>query len=398
MRVFPLALAACALLAADVASAQNPFTLPNSLTAPRTASAYYTRARQGEDSPSDHGQAPLPMPPAVVDEDLAPHANCEAAESCDWCGDCYQPWLYGRAAWLIMTRDGDDKFCSSFDTLTGRELLSDEDVSPHWENGLEVTVGGYLSCALALEATYWTLEPFNESATIGEPAGFINTPLNFRSLQFAGGPVNDWFDNATAHSLNRRSEFHNVELNLRYDMPLASRCQTFRLTGIAGVRFFRFSDDFLFGTADPPFGVDPATEAYYDVDIRNNLVGGQLGAQANWEAWDSFNLYVTTLVGLYNNHITQHHAIYTGLGEHALDIRTDKNDVAVLGQIDLGASYAFTQNISAYIGYRLVAGAGVAQSLEQIPYLGDDLDAIREIDSNGHLFLHGALAGFELRY
>ena len=63
----------------------------------------------------------------------------------------------------------------------------------------------------------------------------------------------------------------------------------FTLTGLCGVRYFRMDDDFEFGTewddGSGPFnGFDhnSANELYHDIQMENNLVGFQLGANMNY--------------------------------------------------------------------------------------------------------------------
>jgi hypothetical protein len=49
-------------------------------------------------------------------------------------------------------------------------------------------------------------------------------------------------------------------------------------------------------------------------------------------------------------------------------------------------------------GYRAMAIAGVALSEQQIPRFISDAASIQNIDSNGHVILHGAFAGVEYHW
>ncbi|MDA7979153.1 MAG: BBP7 family outer membrane beta-barrel protein [Pirellulales bacterium] len=314
---------------------------------------------------------------------------------CDACG----PNWYGRVGGLVMTRDDADPIWTSFNnTVITSALLGTPSVGPDWQGGYEASIGRRLCSNVWVGATYWTLEPDNQSATVSDPGGIINSTFDFRTLALNGTPVNSWYDSALAHRLSLRSEFHNAELNFFGDFA-SNPCSRHRFSWFGGARWFRFKDDFLFETADTSttFGVDLANEAYWNINVTNNLIGGQIGGTAEYALTNCWSVYATPSVGLYHNRMTYNSSIRSGDGFVAYNIDSDKNDFAVLSQIDFGSSYNVNQCVRAYFGYRLISAAGVALSGEQIPPLGDDLENIRNIDSDGHLFLHGGFAGIEFR-
>ncbi|MCA9163186.1 MAG: hypothetical protein KDA62_09410, partial [Planctomycetales bacterium] len=144
--------------------------------------------------------------------------------------------------------------------------------------------------------------------------------------------------------------------------------------------------------------------------VKNHLIGFQLGGGANWCVSDRFSLRGNTKVGVYGNHISHHscvgtaqeYAIVNDPGQandgHAFMIRSSLNDVAFVGEIDLGFNYQFSCHWSAYGGYRAVAVTGVALTADQIPMDFADIHGVEEINSNGALVLHGAYAGLMFNY
>ena len=65
----------------------------------------------------------------------------------------------------------------------------------------------------------------------------------------------------------------------------------------------------------------------------------------------------------------------------------------MLGEIDLGFDYAVTQNIRAFLGYRVIGVAGLALSDNQfLPYLADNA-GFAQVKQNGSLILHGVMMG-----
>ena len=83
---------------------------------------------------------------------------------------------------------------------------------------------------------------------------------------------------------------------------------------------------------------------------------------------------------------------------NAYRIHTDKDDVSMLGEIDLGVTYQIRERWRAFFGYRAAAVTGVGLSTNQLPTDFSNLTEAGVIQSNGSLILHGGYAGIELLY
>jgi hypothetical protein len=191
----------------------------------------------------------------------------------------------------------------------------------------------------------------------------------------------------------------------------------FNIMTLCGVRYMRLDDDFQYatmwavddgtGTLTPPAYTpwDGAGELYYDVNVDNHLAGFQLGANMSYCVSCKCNLFWNSSFGLYNNHISSYQRVYGELGPATwvgsgadATVRSNKDDVAFMGEMMLGGSYDFTCNWRGILAYRAIAISGVALSTDQIPEDFSNEEHVALIDSNGSLIIHGVQAGVECRY
>jgi len=209
----------------------------------------------------------------------------------------------------------------------------------------------------------------------------------------------------------------NLELNFMR-LPLYtggcsydSCAPAFSLTGLCGVRYFRFDDDFEFGTewgapgSFDGWGNGP-NELFHDVQMKNQLVGFQLGANMNYSVATRWNVFWDSNFGIYNDHINHYQRMYNPINGPATFVEegrdatviSSKNDIAFLGEMRLGAGYLSTEHLRCVLAYRAIGIAGVALAPDQIkPYYANYADTAR-IDADGSLIIHGIQAGFECNY
>ncbi|MGD9632844.1 MAG: BBP7 family outer membrane beta-barrel protein [Pirellulales bacterium] len=253
--------------------------------------------------------------------------------------------------------------------------------------------------------------------------------VNYAGLEYGGQPVNDFYNYQvpvtgpgaeTVLSQRIRTNFtcQNLELNF-LRLPLLTGCCSydscappFTLTGLCGVRYFRFDDDLEFATEwDDASAVagwrNSPNELFHDIQMENQLVGFQLGANMNYVVASRWNAFWDTSFGIYNNHISQWQRMYnpfTGTnatysqdGREA-NVSSSKNDVAFLGEMRLGGGYLFTPHLRGILAYRALAIAGAALAPDQIkPEYGSWADTAL-INADGSLIVHGIQAGFECNY
>jgi hypothetical protein len=328
-----------------------------------------------------------------------------------------------------MTRDRANRFWTTFETGNNANQLAFFPEA-QWGGGFEATVGhmwcgtgggcgGCTSgCADAcgptyrhgLEFTYWGVWDVEGEDTIRSETDSLSTPIDvgFVDIPTPGLPASAFFDNAREHRLRRENEFHNFEANLVHFIT-NSHGGNVQYQWLLGGRYFKFDEFLQFASvsAGNEFGsAGGLNEAYLDLDVENNLYGIQIGGRADWRFHPRWRTFVGTKVGVFYNDIDFGVQLYRGDGALAtfastgntFDLRDGKDDVSMLGQIDLGLAWDFSRHWSANIGYRAVGITGLALADDQIPaFLAAEGDWT-DIDSNGSMILHGAFAGLEFRY
>jgi hypothetical protein len=356
------------------------------------------------------------------------HGGC--GDACGGCtvDPCCTTW-YGYLGGLVMTRDRANRFWTTFETgNNANQLMFFPEAQ--WGGGAEVTVGhmwcgtgggcgGCTSgCADAcgptyrhgLEFTYWGLWDLEGEDSRRSETDSLSTPIDvgFVDIPTAGLPATVFFDNAREHRLRRENEFHNFEANLVHFIT-NSHGGNVQYQWLVGGRYFKFDEFLQFASvsAGNEFGsAGGVNEAYLDLDVENNLYGVQIGGRADWRVHHCWRVFAGTKVGVFYNDIDFGARLYRGDGALAtfattgntFDLRAGKDDVSMMGQIDLGLAWDFTRHWSANIGYRAVGITGLALADDQIPaFLAAEADWT-DIDSNGSMILHGAFAGLEFRY
>jgi hypothetical protein len=192
----------------------------------------------------------------------------------------------------------------------------------------------------------------------------------------------------------------------------------FSVMTLCGFRYLRVDDDFEYatmwgimdgaGVVTPPAftpwdGLD--SELFYDINVDNNLTGFQLGGNMNYCVSCRSNLFWNSNFGLYNNHITSRQRVYgelgpatwTQSGQNAI-VRSNKDDIAFVGEMLIGGSYDISCHWRASLAYRAVAVSGLALSGDQMPEDFANEPQTVLIDSDGSIIIHGVQAGIECRY
>jgi len=192
----------------------------------------------------------------------------------------------------------------------------------------------------------------------------------------------------------------------------ASTCKPsrFSCTTVAGVRWMQFDEEFMYGVdfdiedAAYPDPIDGSLN-YWSV-TENNLVGAQVGCHGMYRIGCKWGLHCNTVVGVYGNDIDvrQYMVSPTGLvrfienGED-FDVMASKTDVAMMGEVRLGASYQATCRLRLYGGWRAIGVSGIALATDQAPSSFISAAQLANyVNSNGSLILHGLQTGLEWNY
>ncbi len=333
----------------------------------------------------------------------------QAAAGGQACDACAGHW-YGSVLALAMTRDSANKLWTTYQNGNqSNQIMNTQDAGVGWEWGGEIRFGRTFCCdQYAIEATYWTLHEFQGSSCASEPVsptdpyGLVSSPLTTGLVTFNGWGANGWFDNCLRHTLQRTDEVHDVELNFVRNRLCGGECGCpLSIDVSAGMRYFRFRDDLVWGGE-----AQDETWAYFSDNIANNLVGGQIGFNVEYQACKQVKFFVTPKFGIYDNIIQSNfgadmidasgHCVIgqqTSYPGETYPVHSTCNSFSFLAQVDVGMDWQITQSLSAKLGYRVLAATGIGLADNQIPPYLNDIPTIQDIDRNGSLILHGAFAG-----
>lgn len=370
--------------------------------------------------------------------------SCYGTDCLQGCRSSGQSW-FGGVYGLLMERDDNTETPLAFVTTNGvgsyptdaEIALTASDADIDFQGGLEVRFGAYFgghrgdNCGCgpsrAWEAVYWGIFEDSNTTVITDvtvDANRTHGMIDFDGLQFDPGggarSVNVFFDtglpitdnsapvDVEVRSFSVRGTFQvqNAEANLlRLPVLNGGGQSRYSLTTLLGARFMRIDDDFLFRS---DFEIDPAGAATlgslaYDVETDNSLYGVQLGGNGSYRVGSGghLSLHCNTAVGLYGNHmeVTQRITGATFVtGGAPMVVESDEDDVSVVGEMRVGASYQPHNNWRFYAGWRLVGLTGIARTTDQIPSQFVTPGQVGVVHSDGSLLIHGLQTGMEFSY
>jgi hypothetical protein len=399
----------------------------------------------------DPAPAPAPAPVAeTVKENIS--VPCTTT-SCAPAIQSLSPWIFG-ANGLVFNRLDSDCTALTYNSNDPTDaLLCTRLVDMPNTGGFELSAGRYFGCGrYALMGSYWGVFSAQQEAVVyGSPTVELMPALGFTydspwggstaGIRMASQWVSDWYNQANVHRVTREQTFQNAEINFvsfalgggarqPYGPGASSglfsgtcsddcgpgptgacapwygaQCSRLRLNMFAGLRWFQFQDQLEFGASDTDAVFDYSNDDFfYRNEVTNNLFGGQLGATATWCTGRHVNLFTGTSFGVYNNRMSlQSYAgtaneIATIVSANAFNgqqysFSAHDNDIAVLGEGNVGAGFRITRGWTANVGYRLVGVSGVATSVSQIPRDFANLNSAWHLKNDNSILLHGLTVG-----
>lgn len=329
-----------------------------------------------------------------------------AAASADWmqtggpCNTCpggnCGPW-FASISGLYMTRDAPNNVGLAFlNAVPQISVLNTELAGYDWKGGFELKLGRTLGDNWALETNYWYLDPSGSTTSIRSDANDISSRLDTQNLAYQGQLMSDYYNNAHEQRVNRTNDFMNLEINLWQQALQVDPGSRWGMAFFSGVRWFRFREMVEYGTAMAGADFednDIATQSWYHVRLTNNLIGWQLGARSQLYLGPKLRLFAVPRAGLFANVLNMHQDFCM-----VINNSTEKTDIAMLGQIDLGAAYQLFNCCSMFISYRAMGIAGVANADDNIqPWLISQPDMM-QVQSSGSLIMHGVNAGLQFQF
>lgn len=256
--------------------------------------------------------------------------------------------------------------------------------------------------------TYWGLYPAQATASLtGTPV--YTVIRGFDQLNYGGFDLYSIYGQGDTHTVTRDSDINNFEFNMLRN----GGCFTTRRGNrasyelLSGVRWFQLNETLNFQSLSTFGGYPP--ELNFNSEVENNLFGFQVGGKTEYCLTNRLRFGAGTKVGLFNNNINIRQQFNDGAGGYATlntgayagqdyDFSDEKNDVALLGELDFSLYYHMSQRTRAVFGYRAVGVSGLALAADQIPDDFSDVEKTFRTNSNSSLMLHGGHAGLEFCY
>ena len=298
---------------------------------------------------------------------------------------------------LIFDRDYEDDLFLVRNPANESLLSTDADVGNF--GGVEFFLGSRNCNGNGIDLRYWGL--FTDEASYSlAGASFSSYLPDLANVTWPanGRTIDDVINGSTLHTITRDNEIHNIEFNsLRNGgcfTTRGGRCGTYELLG--GFRWFEFDETFHWDVTSPTAPL----ALFFDHEVKNTLLGFQFGGNTEICLTNRLRLTAGTKLGIFNNRSRVLQRLSDDTGTLAIvdgveySFRDSKNDLSMLGELNLGTALNFNACSRLNIGYRAIGVSGIALAPNQ---LGNTnyAPAIRSIQSNANLLLHGAVFGLE---
>jgi hypothetical protein len=359
----------------------------------------------------------------------APQAPGPVCDGYSGAGTCC-PW-YASASALVLNRSAARRIWTSYVDGSPEIQLTNNQVGMAWQWGGELRCGHrFCNCGTiyALEGVFWSTASMTGSETTsiasgGYPSTYVSTPLNTDNVFFYGpfGPqASAFFDHADSHTVARRDELYNVEINLLHDQLAWAADSPWDIGWSVGLRYFRFQESLTVSTTNsdvtipPPYSIHLGPgDAYFKDNATNNMIGVQVGFDAAYNIGNGIRMFISPKVGIFDNildstfdakarlnsqgaNYVDGEVLFSGYSDFPAHGTT--NGVAFLTQIDVGADWQFTRNWSLRAGYRLVAISGIGLADDQYPQFLCDTPDMGNPQHMSSLLLHGGFAGLTYNF
>lgn len=264
--------------------------------------------------------------------------------------------------------------CEGTEVMDNKDLVNEMGFEPGFR------VGGIYteSPQMSIEANFLYLQPWHGEKTV----------KGNQSLKFPFSHNDYTHDYIQASEARGCYEMHFWDLELNYWRHFTPRyVDYFSLSGIAGLRYFHWNEEFKLAMTRPKDTSD------YKIDTKNDLFGAQLGLnfQMNPMRWLSWEF--TAKVGGMANRAKQKTLLRDY--NNTLQLRNferQKWEVGVFADVAALVGFQFKKHLNLHLGYQVLFFSGLALAPEQINKSGDP-DVKKEVHVNGAAIIHGLFAG-----
>ena len=348
-----------------------------------------------------------PIPNAIPDAD-APASDYFADYNSSLDSPIARTWVLGINV-PIFDRDFDGDRLFSFNPSDLTQTLSSNDADPDGTSGIDVTLARRSSTGWGAEARYWGLYASPATAVLG---GTPTTAINGLSqINDRGVALSDTFNTSDFHALTRDYSFNNVELNLlRNGYTFAPLGRGLAVEWLNGFRYMQFNESLEYAGVS---STNPIIRSALNSSVENSLFGFQTGGRGEWHVFDRVSFAFGGKLGLFNNHAranivaTNQNADLTfarpviSSGPNAgaeFEFGDTKNDLSLMGELNLGLVYQWTMRTRLNIGYRVLGVSDIADAEKNIPADFTNTTVLGSADTDGDLVFRGGYVGIQFAF
>jgi Putative beta barrel porin-7 (BBP7) len=310
------------------------------------------------------------------------------------CPSCPSTYAWADALYWHRVGTGCDQVLVTNTSLPpgADTVLRTSDLHFNGTGGFRVLVGwrpdpACCPCCSAFELSYWGLFGLNANQTARSSAGTLAIPGDL-------GLASNNFFLTNVLNVNYQSQLNNVEFNCIKSCCL---CCGNQIDFLCGFRYINLNETFKITGTDFQEGM-----SNYNVHSDNNLYGLQMGGRYTRQWTDLWSLQLTAKSGVFLNDIHQTQAATdfpNNTGPFSLRDRVSARGsaVAMLGELDFILIRRLNDTWSLRLGYTVIGLGGLALAPDQLDFT-DTATSGTQLNSNGWIFVHGAVLGLQARW
>ncbi len=312
--------------------------------------------------------------------------TCDTSGDCggdgDSCCDVYDvfcekcPTFTSQVKFVYMRRDRTSDPAILQDVATNQFVLRGNDFDFDFVPGVDGNVIYHMNSVTSIEGRYLWVDDWTDGVSTPNPG-----QLRFTTNPFTGNFASDFYSTYS-------SSLQTAEVNLRQTSG--------DITWLIGFRWAEIDESLQANEVGGP--------SINDFDTRNDLFGGQIGAEAALMSRGRFSLDTFGKLGWYANRAEGVSRVQVGntVFGTARDRRTES---ALLAEAGLEGVFRLNDFLALRAGYQVLIAHGLAVAAEQVKKSGDLLGGGGagstvglNLDTSSHLFAHGGTVGVELNW
>ncbi len=317
-------------------------------------------------------------------------------------GGCGAPrWYDFSLEYMYLQRETTASPTTDFTSagVAGPIVLSTDDLDFDASHSFRFTAMIQAGAGSNWEFNYFGLHFFDSEATVSDPTNSLFSVFSdFGTNPFLGFEGTDESD---FQAIRYNSDFDNFEINFRQRWT-APNCR-YQGSWLAGVRYFKLEENFLYLTQADTFGgvPGPRQTVAFTTDTYNSLTGAQIGGDLWACIVPGIKVGGEVKAGVYGNYAGVDNIITSSEAALPFVEELNRSDVAFIGEANLQALYRISYNWTLKFGYTLLYADGVALAPNNFNTTPPAVlfptpeNRTAFLDMNNSVFYHGFTGGVE---